>query len=158
MIFNGAAILLSRIAPVMLGNEFLFGSSNRVTRLAAGHKLDVIFLARQSPAIRHTVKLFGTDGQRFYPVAHWQRNVVFVVEIARDKRNRASGNQFSDENDASTPPVAGFATHVKPKIDFLKIGVERNGNAKHTSVQKQKTDGAHKGAAVALIKLGAGGN
>ena len=51
---------------------------------------------------------------------------------------------------------ADFFAHVKAKIHFFEIAMQRNGQTEKARIEKEKSDDADKGLAVFVIDLGAG--
>ena len=59
-------------------------------------------------------------------VFHRQCEIVFSVENARNRGDRATRNQLASEDNATPPGVRRFFADVKAKIHFLEIAMERN--------------------------------
>src|SRR5215211_7191273 len=92
----------------------------------------------------------------FDAMAHFHDDIILVVSDARGGCDRDTGNNLLDENDAATPLIAGQMAHVKSEIDFLKIAVERNGNALDPGVKKHQADDAEVSFALVGIDYSTG--
>src|SRR5581483_5175220 len=88
-------------------------------------------------------------------MAHRQRDIRLAVKSARDKGNRPPRHALANEHHSAPPAPVGFATDIEPQVHFLKVPVQRKGNAKYTGAEETKADDTQEGRADMEIQLGA---
>src|SRR2546423_10648444 len=71
---------------------------------------------------------------------HRHREIWLAVKCARDGGDRALWDKLSHEDNAAPPGVSGFLSHVKAKIHFLEIAMQRDRQPEQTRVEKKKAD------------------
>src|ERR1700722_8832215 len=97
VIFDGAAVWLARISPIVLGDELFWASFRGQGRLSSCVPLQLAPLVPRSPGILHfQVWLFGVDA-----MGHWTANVIFAVEEFRGGGGGRPGANLGNE---TTPP------------------------------------------------------
>src|SRR5437588_4231453 len=84
---------------------------------------------------------------------HRQRDIIFSVKHAGYESDRATRDQFTNENHAAPPRVGGFLPNIETQVHFLKIAMKRNRQTKQSRVEKEKTDHDQKRFAVLEIDL-----
>src|SRR5581483_10651069 len=80
-------------------------------------------------------------------MAHRQRDIRLAVKSARDKGNRPPRHDLANEHHPAPPAPVGFATDIEPQVHFLKVPVQRKGNAKYTGAEETKADDTQEGRA-----------
>src|SRR5258708_34117258 len=88
VIFHGAAAGLTRVSPVVLGDELFEASFRGQRRRSAGMRLKFATLISRSPRIFR----FHFGVFRKYAMGHQPANVIFVVDYARGERDTMHGN------------------------------------------------------------------
>jgi hypothetical protein len=140
------------VTPIMFGDEFSVRAGRNNLRFAARAHLERFPFRSASPGIFH----IQSKIDMFDVVLHRNCEIRLAVKCARDKCDRAFGYEFAHEDDAASPRVRGFLSHVKAKIHFLEIAVQRDAQPEKASVEKEKSDDADKAFAIFEIDLGAG--
>src|SRR5256885_156127 len=84
-------------------------------------------------------------------VFHRQRDIVFSIEHARDRRDCAPRDQLANEYNAAPPGISGFLTDVKAQVHFLEIAMQRNWQTEQARIEKQEADDAHERFAIFKI-------
>src|SRR2546430_12265949 len=98
-----------RVAPVMLGDEFLVRSLGRALRLAGrGHRQS--FPAAAAPPL-----ILGKDAPLlvFEDVTHRDRGIRLAVKFPRDEGDRASRHQLAPTHNAAPPFARGLPADLQ---------------------------------------------
>src|SRR5262245_28301665 len=112
LIFLAAPVALRCVAPVVVGDEFRFGTLLRQSSAADGPNLETVPATAELPEVRRpsgSAVAFALRGQL---MAHRHRGVGLVVAPARDYGDGAAGHQLADKNDGAPPAlVLSAAAH-----------------------------------------------
>ncbi len=89
---------------------------------------------------------------------HWERQITFAIDGTRDRSDSPTGDDLADENHAALDLGRLPAAHVKAEIHFVKIAMKWKSDAKHSRVQKTKSNQAYESFSAPRIYFGAGRN
>ena len=125
VIFDAATGSLSRIAPIVFGDELF-----QTPLLRMGWKVDG--LGREpAPLATNLPSILGYHTQviRLNAMLHRKVRIVFSVEQASGCRDGASGHDLGNEDNSSSIIAAFFATNVEAQVYLVKVGVKRDREA-----------------------------
>src|SRR5215472_6176007 len=134
----------------MLGDELLFGSLPRQSRLAVRGQADAIPPSRSLPRVFYAGAAVGLEVDA---MRHRQRNVVLVVDRARDRRHGATRHDLTDEHHAAPYLASLLTANVQAKVHLVEVAVERDGSSQDLGTKKAKAHQADIGRTVPEINL-----
>jgi hypothetical protein len=139
------AVAPSRVAPIVLGDECGLLAVDDQGRRALSPRGDAIPVAAVLPRVIDAV---GRD-----PMPRRQRHVRFVVDDARDQRDRDAWHDFLHEHDATAHDAIDRAADVEPQVDLVEVGVERDREPLQPRLQETKRHEADDVAALPRIEF-----
>jgi hypothetical protein len=157
LVFEGGAVALASVAPVVFGDEVGFGVFGDVVGLAEGGGGDVGPSGGGFPGVVDARR--GVGFQHGSGAVHGAGDVGFVVAEAGECGDGEAGDDFLDEGDAAADFAGGEgAAGVEAEVDFFEVAVERDGDAAEAGVEEAEADEADEGAVVEEVEGGAGGD
>src|SRR2546425_10737955 len=126
------------VTPVMFGDKLGVGSRRNCLRLAGRTHLEGFPFVATPPRkfdFQVTIEMFDFGFHRYC-------EIIFAVTRARDERDRAPRDKFTNENYTAPPCVSRFPPHIETQIHFFEIAVQRDGKAEESRVEKEKSDHA----------------
>jgi hypothetical protein len=140
----------SGVAPIMFGNEFLVRSLRGALRLT-GRCHGERFPTPPAPPL-----ILGKKAAPFVfeDVAHGQRQIRLSVKDPCNERDSSTRHQLADEDHATAPFLCAFSPNIKAEIHFFEVAMERDWQADHARIEKQKADDAEEGLSIVEIELG----
>src|SRR4029077_6871172 len=155
-VFHGITAGLSRISPVMLGDELLNRALAWQYRIASGFKVDLAPAVIGPPSVRHTQTI---SASRANLMRHCDSHIVLFVEPAGNECNCPSWNQLPNEYHPSPEFAPCLPSHVKAQVHFLEIRVHRNWQEpQQFCLKKSKSNEAGKDFPLPAIEFGSGRN
>ena len=125
MIFERTTRSLSRITPVVFGNELFQTPFPRTGRIASSLSPEATPLVANLPLILGAF----VQSPRLNAVPHRMVSIILPICDTGHSCDSASGYDFGNKDDASFILVAFSATNVEAQVDLVEIDVKRNGES-----------------------------
>src|SRR6266404_2675285 len=155
-VFHATTSGLSRISPVMLGDELFNRALSWQFRIAIGFKIHLVPEVSAPPSVRYPQTIIAS---RVNLMRHWESHIILFVERAGNQCNCPARNQLPDKHYTSPDFVPYLPSHVKAQVHFLEIRVHRNWQEpEQFCLKKSKSDEAGKDLSLPEIELGSRGD
>src|SRR4029453_18198886 len=153
LVFQGASTPPTRVAPVVLRDEFLLATGRDLTRLASHGDTEPIFSPLESPSIGHLTYGRGALAGHGDAVTHRDGDVVLAVENPGRDGNGRPRHQLLDEDNGASPALARPPPDVEAQVHLLEVAMPGNSDSENPRVEKQKPDQADKCPPAPVVEL-----
>src|SRR3979490_2744396 len=155
-VFHATAAGLSRISPVMLGDDLFNRALAWQFRIAVGFHVHLAPEVLVPPSVRYPQTMIAS---RANLMRHWESHIILLVECAGNECICPTRNQLPDEHYTSPDFAPHLPSHVKPQVHFFEIRVHRNWQKpEQLCLKKSKSDEAGEDVSLPAIKFGSDGN
>ena len=122
VVFDATTRSLSRIAPVVFGDELFQTPVLRKFGKAYGSGREL------APPVANLPSVLGRIPERFCleMMLHRETHIVLAVHESGGHRDRVSRHNLRDENDSSSIISVFLATNIEAQVYLIEIGMKRN--------------------------------
>src|SRR5215510_3218920 len=153
LILQGASTPPTRVAPVVLRDEFLLAAGRDLAGVTPGGDTDLVLSPLESPPVGHLaygrVALAGDRDA----VTHRDGDVVLAVENPGHHGDGRPGHQLLDEDDGTAPALARSPPDVEAQVHFLEVAMTRDGDSENPRIEKREPDQTHDYRGRTLVSL-----
>src|SRR5262245_42349735 len=158
LVLQGASTPPTRVAPVVLRDEFLVATGRDLTRLASNGDAHLILVPLELPSVVAVAYRTRTLADHGDAMTHRYCQVVFAVENPGRHGDGHTRHQLLDEDDGASPAIARASPDVEAQIHLLEVAMTRDGDSENARIEKHEPDQAHECPAAIIVELRPGGD
>src|SRR5207247_11032945 len=125
LVLQGASTPLTRVAPVMLRDEFLLAAGRDLTRIASHGHAKLVLPPLESPSVGDPAHGPGTLAGHGDAMTHRHGEVVLAVEDPGRHGDGGTRHQLLDEDHGAPPALARPPPDVEAQVDLLEVATPR---------------------------------
>src|SRR4029450_6739663 len=158
LVFQGASTPPTRVAPVVLRDEFLLSTGRDLTRLASHGDADRVLVPLETPSVGDVAHRTGTLAGHGDAMTHRYCEVVLAVEDPGRHGDGRSRHQLLAEADCASPAIASAPPDVEAQVHLLEVAMTRDRDSENPRIEKHEPDQAHEFPAAIIVELRPGGD